>query len=368
MKAFHSVLLSLILSAGFITSSFAGKKSALEPGIYARFETTKGNILVKLEHEKAPMTVANFVGLAEGKFTVNGKEFTKPFYDGLKFHRVIPNFMIQGGDPAGNGSGGPEHRFFDEIHPDLKHTGPGILSMANSGPATNGSQFFITHVATPWLNGKHTVFGHVVEGQDVVNAIVQDDVMTKVTIIREGKAAKNWNATKVYADTYAKMKVAEDARIAEQVRLDQEAKARYAVIDAMSVAEYNAYLLKEVQKIYPNAQQTATGLVYIIESKGTGPMAQRGNNVSVHYTGTFLADKEGKMPFDSSYKRNQPMAFKYLEQKMIGGFEEALTMIGQGGKGKFIIPYHSAYGKQARPGIPPYSDLVFDLEVVSVQP
>jgi len=366
MKAFHSALFSLLLSVGFVTGSFAQKKAPLEPGIYAKFITTKGDILVKLEYEKVPMTVANFVGLAEGKFTVEGKTYSKPFYDGLKFHRVIPNFMIQGGDPLGNGSGGPDHRFYDEIHPDLKHSGPGVLSMANSGPATNGSQFFITHVATPWLDGKHTVFGNVVQGQDVVNAIAQDDVMTKVVILREGKAAKSWDATKVYAATYTKLKAADEVKKAEQARIDAEEKARYALIDAMSVPEYNAYMLKEVQKKYPSAQQTETGLVYVIDSKGTGPLAQRGNNVAVHYRGTFLSSGE---KFDSSYDRNQPLAFKYLDQPMIKGFEEALTMMSQGGKGIFVIPYYAAYGKQGRPGgIPPYSDLVFELELISVQP
>ncbi len=324
----------------------------LPDGIYAQFETTKGNIIVRLEHEKAPMTVANFVGLAEGNFTVLGKTITTPFYDGLKFHRVISSFMIQGGDPQGTGAGGPGYSFYDEFHPDLKHSGPGILSMANSGPATNGSQFFITHVATPHLDGKHSVFGKVVEGQDVVNAIAQNDVMNKVKILRIGKQAQNWNATKTFETVYNKIKAAED-----------EKKAAYAKIAAMSKDEYKAYFLKEVQKKYPKAQQTASGLVYIIEKEGEGAKPVSGNQLSVHYTGTLMNGTE----FDSS-RDGQPMTFTYKVNRMVAGFEEGLAMLGKGGRGIFIIPYFDAYGPQGRPGvIPPYSDLVFDLEMVDLK-
>jgi len=174
------------------------KKKKLEPGLYALLQTSKGEILLQLEFEKTPLTVANFVGLAEGKIPNKAKPDGTPFYDGMKFHRVIKDFMIQGGDPNGNGSGGPGYSFKDECRDDLKHTGPGILSMANAGPGTNGSQFFITHKETAWLNGKHTIFGHVVEGQDVVNAIAQNDIIEKVKIIRKGKAAKKFKALKTF--------------------------------------------------------------------------------------------------------------------------------------------------------------------------
>jgi len=172
----------------------------LPPGLYAQFVTDKGEILVKLEPERAPMTTANFVALAEGKMKNTAKPEGTPYYNGLKFHRVIADFMIQGGCPQGSGTGGPGYRFSDEIHPELKHDRPGMLSMANAGPGTNGSQFFITHRATPWLDGKHTVFGAVVKGQDVVDKIAQGDVMKEVNILRVGAAAEGFDAPKVFAD------------------------------------------------------------------------------------------------------------------------------------------------------------------------
>lgn len=369
MKKGFKYISALVLLCMMTASVFAQKvelpKDA-QPGLYAAFITTKGTIIVKLEDEKTPMTVANFVGLAEGNFTIfDSIKFTKPFYDGLKFHRVIKDFMIQGGDPQGNGMGGPGYKFYDETRPDLTHSGPGILSMANSGPGTNGSQFFITHKETPWLNGKHTVFGHVIVGQDVVNKIEQNDVMTKVQIIRNGKAYKNWNATEVFKAAYAKVKAEEEVKKAEQARLDAIEKERIAKVSKMTEDEYRVYLLEEIRKKYPTAQQTASGLVYVIQQEGNGTKAKKGDQVSTHYVGTFLNGTK----FDSSRDRNQPLDFTHDIGQMIAGYDEAISILSKGGRGLFVIPYFKAYGAAGRPGaIPPYSDLVFDIELLNIMP
>lgn len=366
MKNIFGLVILCLLALPVLGQKKGKSPAKLEPGIYAQFTTTKGVIVVKLEHEKTPMTVANFVGLAEGKFTVfDTITFTKPFYDGLKFHRVIPDFMIQGGDPQGTGMGGPGYKFFDETRSDLKHSGPGILSMANSGPATNGSQFFITHKETPWLDGKHTVFGHVVQGQDVVNAIAQNDEMKQVKILRIGKEFKKWNATEVFKAAYKTAQVAEEQRKAEKARLDSLEKVRTDKIAKMSEAEYRAYLLEEVRKKYPEAQQTESGLVYVIQRAGNGTKAKTGEMVSTHYRGTLMDGTK----FDASYDRNQPLNFTHNVGQMIKGYDEAVALLDVGGKGIFVIPYFNAYGKGGRPPvIPAYSDLVFEIELLSATP
>lgn len=340
----------IVLSLFLMITLGVNAQTKLADGIYAEFNTTKGKITCLLEYEKTPMTVANFVGLVEGNFSVfDSLKFTKPFYDGIKFHRVIKDFMIQGGDPQGNGTGGPGYQFYDEFHPDLTHNGPGILSMANSGVATNGSQFFITHKETPWLDGKHSVFGHVVEGQDVVNAIAQDDVMETVKIIRIGAAAKKWDATKVFNETYQAKKL----EIAAQ-----------AAAEKKKIEEYKTTFYNEVKKTYPNAIASPSGLVYVIENPGSAKKAELGQMLSVHYTGTLF--KDGKK-FDSSYDRNEPIQFPFSTGGMIPGFLEGLTLIGEGGKAKLFLPYFLAYGSQEYPGIiPAYSDLVFEIEMVSI--
>ena len=202
---FKSISFSLLVCFFMQTTLINAQKNEpntpkLEDGMYAEMTTSKGVIILQLEFEKTPLTVANFVGLAEGAIENTAKKAGVPFYDSLKFHRVIKDFMIQGGDPLGNGSGGPGYKFKDEFVPELKHTGPGIFSMANAGPKTNGSQFFITHKATPWLDGKHTVFGHVIQGQDIVDAIVQGDIIVSVKIIRKGKTAKKFDAVKTFTE------------------------------------------------------------------------------------------------------------------------------------------------------------------------
>lgn len=349
------VILSFGLVVSIVLSAFSQGAEEVADGIYAVFNTTKGVIVCELEYKLTPMTVANFVGLAEGKnFKVDNVVISKPYFDGLTFHRVIKDFMIQGGCPLGNGTGDPGYKFDDEFNETLKHVGPGILSMANSGPGTNGSQFFITHKETPWLDGKHSVFGHVVTGQDVVDAIAQGDIMTSVEIRRIGKDAMAWNAQETFDKVY----------MAKQIAMNKQKEA-YAKIEAMSEDEYKQFMFDEIKKVNKKAKMTESGLVYIISESGSKDRVVKGSKVSLHYTGTFRAD--GKK-FDSSKDRNQTLDFNYIDQKMIPGFEEGIAMIGTGGKITIYIPYFKAYGKGGRPGaIPPYSDLVFEIEMVSIQ-
>ena len=313
------------------------EKSDLKDGLYAEIKTSKGDILLELEYKKVPMTVMNFVGLAEG--VLNLHDEGEPFYDGLNFHRVIPDFMIQGGCPKGDGTGGPGYRFPDEFDPSLKHTGPGILSMANAGPGTNGSQFFITHVATPWLDGKHSVFGHVVEGQNVVNKIKTGDRIESVTIIRVGEDAEKFVCTKqAFSDLVEKV--------------EEEANKKEA--------EEQKKIDREIDNRYPGAIKTPSGLKYVVLKEGSGDKSRKyGQNVTVHYQGTFL---NGKI-FDSSILRGEPATFKIGQ--VIEGWNEALQTMKKGEKRTLIIPYQLGYGIHGYPGvIPPKSTLIFDVELL----
>ena len=310
----------------------------MENGIYAKFNTSRGIILVKLTHDLTPGTVGNFVGLAEGQLENSARPMGKPYYDGLKFHRVIPDFMIQGGCPQGQGTGGPGYNFDDEFHPSLKHDKPGVLSMANAGPATNGSQFFITHKATPHLDGKHTVFGHVISGQEVVDKIVKDDVITSVKIIRSGKEAKKFNAEKVFANYFINKEAAD--KLAAEKQKEAKEKA-----------------LKE----FATAASTPSGLKYIVLQEGTGNKPVATSNVKVHYTGMFL---DGKV-FDSSVQRGETIDFGL--NQVIKGWTEGLQLMNEGSKYKFYIPSNLAYGERGAGGvIPPNADLIFEVELIKI--
>ena len=330
--------LTFILFAGLVTS--AGAQDAYPDGLYAEMHTSKGLIVLRLTFEETPMTVVNFVGLAEGTKDSN-KPAGTPFYDGLTFHRVVANFMIQGGDPQGSGRGGPGYRFPDEIHPALRHDGPGVLSMANAGPNTNGSQFFITHKATPWLDGKHAVFGRVIQGQEVVDAIAQGDILEKVTIVRVGDAAQAFKADQA---TF-------DGMIAE-IAAAEEARARQEYDDAMAVLE----------EAYPGRMQTTeSGLKYVIVAAGDGPKPQPGTSIKAHYTGKFLSGRV----FDSSVQRGEPFEFEVGMGRVIKGWDEALLDMQKGEKRILVIPSHLAYGERGYPPIiPPRATLVFDVELV----
>ncbi|MBU3680789.1 MAG: peptidylprolyl isomerase [Flavobacterium sp.] len=310
----------------------------MEHGIYAKFNTSRGAIVVKLTHDLTPGTVGNFVGLAEGQLENTAKPMGTPYYDGLKFHRVIPDFMIQGGCPQGIGSGGPGYSFDDEFHPSLKHDKPGVLSMANSGPASNGSQFFITHVPTNWLDNKHTVFGHVVEGQDVVDAVAQGDIIETIEIIREGDEAKKWNAIEAF-------------RVFEGARAKKEAEARAAAEEAM-------------EKLAAGFDKTPSGLRYKMIQKGSGKKAENGKTVSVHYSGSL---ENGKV-FDSSYSRKKPIEFPLGMGNVIEGWDEGIALLQVGDKARFVIPSHLGYGSRGAGGvIPPNATLIFDVELMDVK-
>ena len=306
-------------------------------GIYAKFKTPKGDILVNLEYEKTPGTVGNFVALAEGNLENNVKEQGTPYYDGLKFHRVIPDFMIQGGCPLGTGTGGPGYQFDDEIRPDLKHDAPGKLSMANSGPATNGSQFFITHIETSWLDGKHTVFGNVLEGQDVVDAVAQGDEMS-IEIIRVGTNAETYNAVEAF-------RTFEGSRAKRE---EEEKKKQQEILDTVALGY----------------DETTSGLRYKILQNGDGKQAIKGANVSVHYKGQLL---DGTV-FDSSYKRKQPIDFPVGVGQVIAGWDEGILLLKVGDKARFVIPSNLAYGESGAGGvIPPNATLIFDVELMDVK-
>jgi len=306
-------------------------------GLYAKIKTSRGDIIILLEHEKTPMTVANFIGLAEGKIQNDKKSKNEPFYDGLKFHRVIADFMIQGGCPLGTGTGDPGYKFPDEFHPDLKHDRPGVLSMANSGPNTNGSQFFITHKETPWLDNKHSVFGYVVEGQDVVDKIAQDDFLESVEIIRVGKDAKKFDVLSSFENGQKEFKK-------EQL-------------------EKQKALQDQLNKVSKGAKKTSSGLMYKFEKKGTGKNAQAGDNVSVHYTG-YLVDGT---KFDSSLDRGQPIEFPLGQGRVIKGWDEGISLLNIGSKATFIIPPDLAYGSRAMGPIPANSILIFEVELVDIK-
>ncbi len=310
----------------------------MENGIYAKFNTSKGTVLVKLTHDLTPGTVGNFVGLAEGQLENKVKPMGQKYYDGLKFHRVIPDFMVQGGCPQGIGTGGPGYSFEDEFHPTLKHDKPGVLSMANSGPGSNGSQFFITHVPTSWLDGKHTVFGNVVEGQDVVDAIAQGDAIESLEIVRVGEEAEKWNAIEAFRTFEgSRMKKIEEAK--------KQAEAT-------------------MEKLAAGFDKTESGLRYKMIQKGSGKKVESGKTVSVHYEGSL---ESGKV-FDSSYPRKKPIEFRLGQGQVIEGWDEGIALLQVGDKARFVIPSYLAYGSSGAGGvIPPNATLVFDVELMDVK-
>ena len=363
-----------------ITSCKTSKRADLGDGLFADIKTSKGDIIVRLEQEKTPVTVANFVSLAEGTNTFVSEEYKdKKYYDGLTFHRVMKDFMIQGGDPLGQGTGNPGYKFMDEFNDSLVHDKKGILSMANSGPTTNGSQFFITHKETPWLNNKHTVFGEVVEGLDVVDSIanvpvgagnkpIEPVIMNTIEIIRNGKEARKFDAVQIMTDYFD----GEEERLAA---IEKEKAEKLAAVQKIK-DEFTASL--DAQKA--KATELPSGLKVLTLENGNGEKPKVGQKVNVMYAGYL----ENGTLFDSNYKeiaekygvfdwnREQgggymPVPMDYSpDSRLIAGFREGLLTMKVGDKVRLFIPSHLGYGEQGGGPIPPNADLIFDLEITGI--
>ncbi len=392
MKIF---ILALLLSV----TSCQDKYPDLEDGLYAEFVTNKGTMVAKLYFEQAPVTVANFVALAEGTHpNVTDSLKGKRFYNGITFHRVIDKFMIQGGDPTGTGSGNPGYKFTDEFNPDLRHDKPGILSMANSGANTNGSQFFITEGPTPNLDAFdaqgnlkkcdnprvscHAVFGEVVLGLEVQDSIsnVQiekpsnkpfiDVVINELNIIRKGKLAKAFDAPKVYTEELPKI----DERTK---KLKEEAAAKLK--EQAKVATENFLKKNEAKK--GTIKTLPTGLVMIVDEAKNGVKPTATDKVLINYAGFF---EDGRL-FDTSWVQVAKDNDQYNEQRdkkggykpfpmiynetatLVPGFREAMLNMNVGDKAHVFIPSYLGYGENGMGPIPPNTNLVFDLEIMGIQ-
>ena len=332
--------LLILISILTLNSCNMNNYSDLSDGLYADIETSKGNIILQLYFEQVPTTVSNFVALAEGNHPIVDEQHSgKPYYNGLKFHRVIENFMIQGGDPTGTGSGGPGYQFDDEFSSDLTHDGPGILSMANSGPGTNGSQFFITHVETPWLDGKHSIFGKVSSGLEIVDSVEQEDIIKNINIVRVGEDANNFDAPNIF-ENYLNNKSKIDDK---KVEAEQEA-------------------IKDITK---GMKETESGIKYKISKKGTGDNAKTNDLLSVHYSLQLIDGSE----IDSSFTRGAPIEFTCGVGQVIKGWDEAMQLLNKGSKARLVIPSELGYGSMGAGNgvIPPNATLIFDVELVDIK-
>ena len=366
-----------------------GEKVKLQDGIFAFLKSSKGDILIELEFVKAPLTVANFVALAEGNHPETNVKSGKPFFDGLKFHRVIPQFMIQGGDPMGTGQGGPGYSFPDEFHPDLKHSAPGILSMANSGPNTNGSQFFITEVPTAWLDNKHSVFGKTIKGLEKISEISgveknasnapNEDITMTIEIIRVGKNAKAFDAPTTFSSKKDELLIAQEKKKEAAALKGIERSSQYPWLMDGGVVDSDIYEPK--YKFWnAKARKLADGLKVFDIELGEGDPIKKGDQVLVHYAGYLSSGK----PFDSSVKEIAMQMNNYNPQRepyspfpviagpqgrVIEGWKRGLIGLRKGGHSKLLIPSELGYGSSgAGQVIPPNSSLVFDVWIEDVIP
>ena len=366
-----------------------GETAKVGDGLYALFQTTQGDILLKLEMEKAPMTVANFVALAEGNHPETKIKRGEPFFDGLTFHRVIPQFMCQGGDPKGTGEGDPGYSFPDEFHPDLRHYGPGILSMANSGPGTNGSQFFITEVATPWLDDRHSIFGHVILGGEKIaemarvatnpqNNMPKEPITMNVKIYRVGKEAKKFDAPATFLLKKKEIEEATAQAREEASKVGQGRAAQYTWLASEGFVDSDIY-----EPLYSKWNQKAhdlgDGLKLLVLAEGEGEGIRAGDEALVHYAGYLSTGR----PFDSSVKSVAELFGTYTPQRepygpfpvvagpqgrVIEGWKRGLVGLKKGAQVKLIIPPALGYGERgAGDIIPPGSTLVFDIWVEDIK-
>ncbi|MRM96956.1 peptidylprolyl isomerase [Riemerella anatipestifer] len=360
MKKILSLCVALLAILSLINCNPIYKKmnikkefyNVLPEGVYAKMETSKGSMIIQFNDKESPVTVANFVGLAQGAIENKAKKKGEPYYDGIIFHRVIKDFMIQGGDPTGTGMGDPGYKFDDEKN-DLKHEGKGYLSMANSGTNTNGSQFFITEVATPWLDGRHTVFGKVIQGLEVIDAIAnvekgaqdkpkQDVVIQKVKVFTKGDSYKNYDAAKIFNEGKSKI---------------QERNKDY-------IAKKEAEAVKKLEELKAGMTATASGLLYKITKSTEGKAPKVGDMVAVHYAGRLTNGQE----FDNSFKRGEPIEFPVGTGRVIKGWDEGIMLLKEGEQATLLIPSNLAYGERGAGGvIPPNAWLLFDVELVKVK-
>ncbi|TXE05782.1 peptidylprolyl isomerase [Gelidibacter salicanalis] len=380
-KGFGLLLVMLLITA----TACNDKYPDLEDGLYTEIITNKGTMVFRLEYQKAPVTVANFISLAEGTNTlVDSAYIGKKYYNGLTFHRIIDEFMIQGGDPTGTGSGSPGYKFNNEISEDLKHDKVGTLSMANSGPNTNGSQFFITEGATPNLDGGYNVFGYIVMGEDVLHTLagvetapgdkpVDPVIMEEVNIIRKGKDAKNFDAPVLFKEHFAKAEEEEKERLAQAEAAQKERDEKTATAAADMKPALDTYEGK--------AKTLASGLKMYNITKGAGEKPKTGDTAQLYYEGYFT---DGRL-FDSNVKSVEENYGMYNEQKdqaqmygpmptkigpdapMIAGFREAASQMRVGDKSYFFLPSHLAYGERGNRVIPPGTDLIFIIEMVGIE-
>jgi len=352
MKRVLIIMSMFLLSISACNSDYG----IVNDGIYAVFITNMGDFTCELFSDKSPITVANFVGLAEGTREFvdasTNEKLKRPFYNGLTFHRVIKDFVIQGGCPLGNGTGNPGYNFLDEVNNGLKFDSSGYLAMANSGPNTNGSQFFITLNPTPHLNDRHTIFGKVISGMDIVTKISEinvdksnmpfkDIVIKKIKIVKKGEEFEKFDAEKVFAT-----KDKEFEKL-EEVKKMQEKE-----------------FLKQLGIIEDQIIETKIGLKYVIKKKGTGKTPKKGDTIVAHYSG-YLVDGT---KFDSSYERNEPFETEIGVGRVIAGWDEAFLQMQEGEKRVLILPYYLAYGERGYPPvIPAKATLIFDVELLKVK-